>query len=168
MYSNYPLTSSDIFPPIPSNYGININKSNYPNINIDVSRLIKKNNEMIESVYLDVVDTINNFTQPNDSNTMIKRVNYNNYKKTNPVENTFETYNNMTEYMNNVKPEQIDMIKGTPIANNYISVMNMYNPIYSNIDLTNNNYIPKSDTIERKYQPYEPHYGPSVFVNDKN
>ena len=165
MYSNYPLTSSDIFNAIPSNYGIKINKTKNPTIDTDVTRLIKKNNDMIEDEYLKIVNTINNFTQPNDSNTMVKRINYNDYKKTNPIENTFEMYNNMTEYTNNVNSEQLETIKGGNVGNTFVGVSNMYNPIYSNIDLTNNNYIPKSDTIERKYQPYDSHIGPHIFNN---
>ena len=166
MYSNYPLTSLEIIPLKPSIPGLKSNTDRYPIIDKDISRLIKQNNNMIDKEYLDVVNTINNFTIPNDSNTMVKRIDYNNYKKINPVENTYETYNNMTEYTNNVKPEQIDIIKGTAVDNNYIGVAKMYNPIYSNIDMTNNNYIPNSDMIERKYQPYEAHFGPHVFTRE--
>ena len=164
MYSNYPLSSLDIIKPKPSIPSVNTDRCQL--IDPPISILLKKNVQNLENSYLDIVNTISNFKVSDDSNNMTKRVKYNDYIKKHPEpQNVYEMYNNMTIYNNNVSKKVLDTIQGDINENKYNSTNNMYNPIYSSIDLTNNNFIPNNDIIDRMYQPYDPQFGPHKFTS---
>lgn len=174
MYSNFPHISPDIIAPIAKppkglitgfsndctftdNYSLH-NKDKYYKIDEIPQNKLKQIQAVSKIDYKSVINTNSKFKQPADSNTLVETIDYKKIKKLNPdTEFVYQLYNKMVSNINyDVEAIELKQIEGNIDNDNMSKVHDMYNPVYSMIDLTNNNFIPTYDTIERKYEGYQP------------
>lgn len=155
MNNTFPFQSANIITPKPI-----IKNSFYLDTFDRDDRLltaIKRQTNVDKNIYTPVVNTITSFNNPVNSNDLIKSKNYKSFTK-DELKETYihDIYNMMTEKVSNViKKDELDRIQGVFMEklNNLSLYKPVYNPVYSSIDLSTNNYI--FNETESKYTPYE-------------